>query len=109
MMCAAEAGRRGRRVLVLESAKAPGEVPQANPSHSTCAGFSTVAISMESGAEMSCFIAVCTSTLFRGGLTRSRAAWDCRLGLIDKTSAAIPDPTSREAEPQHSTRGNVSL
>ena len=25
MMCAAEAGRRGRRVLVLESAKAPGE------------------------------------------------------------------------------------
>jgi predicted Rossmann fold flavoprotein len=25
MMCAAEAGRRGRKVLVLESAKAPGE------------------------------------------------------------------------------------
>src|SRR5215469_5894612 len=63
---------------------------------------------MESGAEMSCLIAVRTSTLCGGGFACFRVACDCRLGPIDKSSAATLDPTSEEAPSRNIRRVDMS-
>src|SRR5262249_37757983 len=85
------------------------DVPQANPAHSACGGSSTDVISEASGAEMSCFIAVRTSTLFGGRVTCFGLECDCRLGLIEKSTAKTPDSTSQEAMSRDIRRVDMSV
>ena len=87
------------------SSEAPIEVPQAVPAHSGRLGFSSV-VCVESGAEMSCFIAVCTSTRVADRFV----CLDCdrRLGLIDRSSAATPEGKRPEGVSRNIRREDMS-